>query len=104
MKPLHTAIHPATGGGFDAAETGVAVEVADYDVVGVFVGGTFVATILIEVSFDGTNWATYPSGSFTAAGVLEITIPVKQVRARCSAYTSGLAVAYVGAKDTLPHG
>lgn len=102
MKPYFASIHPATGGGFDAVEVGVAVEVSDYDTVGCFVGGTFVGTVQIEVSFDGTNWAAY-GAALTAPGTVAITIPVKQVRANCTAYTSGLAVAYVGAKDIYPH-
>jgi hypothetical protein len=97
MASFHT-IHPATGGGFDAVETGQVVDIAHAETAGVFVGGTFVGTILIEVSFDGTNWATY--ATHTAAGTTLIAIPVKQVRARCSAYTSGLAVAYCSVKDT----
>lgn len=96
-KSLFTTIHPATGGGFDAVETGVAREVAGYDLpVGVHVSGTFVATIKIEVSHDGTNWAQFGS-DVTAPGTVKIDIPVKQVRARCSAFTSGLAVVTLGA-------
>ncbi len=99
-KTIFNALHPATGGGFDAVETGQVVDVTEYENMGVVVTGTFVATILIEISYDGSTWALYPSGSLTAPGVLDITVPLKQIRARCSAWTSGLAVVYIGAKDT----
>jgi len=95
--PLYVTIHPATGGGFDAVETGVAADVGAYATpVGVMVSGTFVATIVIEVSFDGTSWAPFGS-ALTAPGTVKIDIPVKQVRARCSAFTSGLALAWLAA-------
>jgi hypothetical protein len=99
-KPLFTTIHPATGGGFDAVETGVAREVATVDnPFSVMVSGTFVATILIEVSPDGTNWAPFGAG-VTAPGTVKVDIPCKQVRARCSAFTSGLAVVWLMAKNS----
>jgi hypothetical protein len=94
-------IHPATGGGFDAVETGQVVDVASAEEIGYLVGGTFVGTIKIEVSFDGTTFVEL--ASLTAPGVALITVPVKQVRARCSAYTSGLAVAYCSYRETNPH-
>lgn len=99
-KPLFTTIHPATGGGFDAVETGVAREVGHLDnPFTVMVSGTFVATILIELSMDGTSWAAFGS-AITAPGVVSVNVPCKQVRARCSAFTSGLAVAWLGGKNS----
>jgi hypothetical protein len=95
--PLFATLHNTTG--FDAVETGTAVEVAAYDVpVGVSVSGTFVGTCLIEISMDGTNFVTY--ATHTAPGVTSITIPVKQVRARCSAFTSGSIQVLLGAKNS----
>lgn len=97
MKTRFQTIHPATGGGFDAVETGVAMEVKGSDLpVGVMLSGTFVATVVIEVSFDGTSWAPF-GAALTAPGTVKIDIPVKQVRGRCSAFTSGLAVLWCGA-------
>lgn len=67
---------------------------------GVLVGGTFVGTVLIEVSFDTEaavpTWVPFGS-AVTAPGTVKIDIPVKAARARCSAYTSGTIVAGVSA-------
>src|SRR5262245_47475418 len=100
MKTRFQTIHPGTGGGFDAVETGVPMEVKGCDVpVGVMLSGTFVATIVIEVSFDGTSWAPF-GAALTAPGTVKIDIPVKQVRGRCSAFTSGLAVLWASAQNS----
>lgn len=99
-KPLYTTLNPATGGGFDAVETGLARSLAGYDVPAtVMVSGTFVGTILIELSMDGTSWAQFGS-SITAPGVVKVDVPCKQIRARASAYTSGLAVVWLGALNS----
>ena len=70
---------------------------------GVQVTGTFSATLLIEVTMDGTNWNTYAfincaSGatetSVTATGQYRTElVGVSSVRLRCSSYTSGTAAA-----------
>ena len=69
---------------------------------GVQVTGTFSATLLIEVTMDGTNWNTYAyincaSGatetSITATGQYRTElVGVSSVRVRCSSFTSGSAV------------
>jgi antitoxin (DNA-binding transcriptional repressor) of toxin-antitoxin stability system len=51
------------------------------------VTGTFVGTIKVEVSMDGTTW--YVLASYTAPAVLESTGPWKYVRGNCTAFTSG---------------
>lgn len=51
--------------------------------------GTFVATIKIQVSMNGTTW--YDLASYTAPAVLESTGPWKYVRGNCTAFTSGTA-------------
>lgn len=102
MSTRFGTLHPSAGGGFDAVETGQVMDVSDAEEVGYLVGGTFVGTILIEVSFDsGTTWVEY--ASLTAPAIAAITVPVQQVRARCSAYTSGLALVYGSARNTTPH-
>jgi hypothetical protein len=66
------------------------------------VRGTFVGTLIAEVSFDGTNYVQYPIFNpltelyvvgITAAGqfVLDIPSGSRAVRIRMSAYTSGAA-------------
>ena len=69
---------------------------------GVQVTGTFSATMLVEVTMDGTNYNTYAfincaSGatetSITATGQYRTElVGASLVRVRCSAYTSGTAV------------
>lgn len=83
-------------GTFTSATTGTAADTSTADKVQVFLDytddGTFTAaaTVLIEVSQDGTSFALAPgSSTFTSGGSLNITGPVKYVRARCSSYTVG---------------
>lgn len=52
------------------------------------VSGTFVGTVQAEVSADGTEFSKYGT-ALTAPGVVEITGPCKNVRANCTAFTSG---------------
>lgn len=72
------------------------------------VSGTWSATLLFEATINGSNWvAVYGSpigggplvASTTANGVWEFSLAVKQIRVRCSAYTSGTAVAALLATD-----
>lgn len=59
--------------------------------------GTFVGTIVLEKTFDGTNWVPVYRGS--SATAISYTAPASEVvcepedgvayRLRCSAYTSG---------------
>lgn len=65
--------------------------------------GTFVATIEVAGTIDGTNWTLIPIRTLNAASVVYLTAATatgfyqaecagfKQVRARCTAYTSGSA-------------
>lgn len=91
-------------GSFTAIANGTGVDVSHLETVGVSISGTFVATIKIQVSYDGTNWADVPASdsvgpSFTAPGSYRFQIPAKQVRAICSAFTSGTAVVKFGGRD-----
>ncbi len=67
--------------------------------VGVLVGGTFVGTVVVEVSYDPEatvpTWVAF-GAALTAPGTVKVDIPVKAVRARCSAFTSGTIVAGIG--------
>lgn len=72
--------------------------------IGVIIGGTFVGTVIVEVSNDpeagSPVWAPFGS-AVTAPGTVKIDIPVKAVRLRCSAYTSGTIAGYIsGAKGS----
>ena len=68
-----------------------AVDVSELESVAVAVGGTFVGTFSIEVSFDeGVTFIPHASGTGkTAPFVLDLGMRVQQVRVDCTAYTSG---------------
>lgn len=73
--------------------------------------GTFVATLLVEGSIDGTNWFTLPMRTFNAASKLYVVSATAvgqfvganpgftQLRVRCSAFTSGSAVFTLAASN-----
>lgn len=67
--------------------------------VGVVIGGTFVGTVIVEVSNDpeaaSPTWAPF-GAAVTAPGTVKVDIPVKAVRLRCSAYTSGTIAGFIG--------
>lgn len=72
--------------------------------IGVLIGGTFVATVKVEVSNDPEvtvpTWTQF-GADVTAPGTVKVDIPVKAVRLRVSAYTSGTVAGYIsGAKGT----
>lgn len=93
---------PATWS-FTGTTTGAAVDTAQYYEFDKFitVTGTFTATLKVEISNDNTTWVQ--SGSdITAAGVTTISARAKFIRVRCSAYTSGTAVASMYGVKTVP--
>lgn len=67
--------------------------------IGLLVGGTFVGTVKVEVSYDpevtSPTWVQF-STDLTAAGTVKLDIPVKAVRLRCSAFTSGTIQGAIG--------
>lgn len=70
--------------------------------VGAGVGGTFVGTVLVEITYDNPGVVVSPTwiafgSAITAPGTAKIDIPVRAVRLRCSAFTSGTIVAGLGA-------
>ena len=82
--------HTGTG-----AATAVSLgQTQDLNLSTVYVYGTFVGTVSIEVSPDGTNYtiATTPAGApitATAPGTYVIAGDATHVRSNCTAYTSG---------------
>lgn len=78
----------------DSASAGTPSDVSMYDRKAVFVDGTFVATVQIQISPDksGVRWFN-EGAAFTGAGVIEITKPCRRVRANVTAYTSGAPAA-----------
>lgn len=89
----------------DAVDEAVTVSVADCDVIAFQITGTFVATIAIEASMNGTDFVAFAitnvgpnaqNSSFTTPCLLRSPIGtaqgIEQIRARMSAYTSGSAL------------
>lgn len=70
--------------------------------VGAGIGGTFVATVLCEISYNPADtvpvWIPF-GAALTAPGTVKVDIPVKAVRLRCSAFTSGTISAGIGASN-----
>lgn len=64
------------------------VEVSDLETAHYWVVGTFVGTLQVQISPDGTNWVNEGS-ALTAPGYVAIPAAAKQVRGDCTAYTSG---------------
>jgi hypothetical protein len=88
-------------------ETGVgdSVDIGHLNDVVVMVGGTFVATLKIQVLIDGTNWIDWDSAK-TAPGCLATIRQARAIRPVMTAYTSGTVLAgYSGelSTDREPH-
>lgn len=87
-------------GDLTATGAGSAVETAHLEDVGVMVGGTFVGTVDVEVSFDGSTFAPHPTlNGQTAPFAGTIGFPCKQVRLNVTAYTSGTLEGRGAGKD-----
>lgn len=85
----------AAGSWQSSTASSAAVDVSHLNRVRVGLGGTFVGTLFVDVSFDGTTFV--PWQSLTAPGVYNELPACKQFKIRTSAYTSGTpAVGYGG--------
>jgi len=58
------------------------------DALSVYVTGTFVATLQLQVSLDGVNWLD-DGASITTPGVLTASVNAPQARVAVTSYTSG---------------
>lgn len=85
-------------GNLTSVATTPAVEVSDLESAALWLTGTFVGTAFLQVSPDGTTWVDEGS-SLTAPGRFVIPAYAKQVRGRCSAFTSGTLAFQVTGKD-----
>lgn len=82
------ALRQFTFGNLSSVADGAAVNIADLESVYVFVWGTFSATWVLQVSFDGgTTWAQWDTG--TAGKLCTMLPPVGHARMICSARVSG---------------
>lgn len=87
-------------GDLTATGAGSAVDVSHLEEVSFLVGGTFVGTYDVEVSFDGSVWVPHPDhNGETAPKAGDVAIPIKQVRINCTAFTSGTLECHVSGRD-----
>jgi len=86
-------------GALTAIAVGTGKDISDGETADVWVSGTFVGTVLVQASPDGTNWVTVANGSLTAPGVVPIPTSAKQVRINCTAYTSGTITGTAALRD-----
>lgn len=77
-----------------ASTNGAACDVSDIVSMQFAITGVGTGTYQVQVSYDGTNFVNLGS-AFTADGTLAVPDAVKQVRVRCTAYTSGTPVGAV---------
>lgn len=79
------------------------IDIAQESTAVIDVRGTFVMTLIAEISYDGTNYVQYPIFNpltevyvvgISTAGHFMLEVPggAKKIRLRCSAYTSGAAI------------
>jgi hypothetical protein len=100
--PLPAAAPDLTASGSLTSTTSVTLTLASQSQVAVQVTGTFSATLQFEGTVDGTNFFSVPAIVATTGAVVTSATAVgqwlipcagyKQVRVRCSAFTSGTAV------------
>lgn len=81
-----------------AVATTAMVDVQDLENVEVSVSGTFVATVSVEFTFDGTNYAP-AAAALTAPGRVALPVRCRGWRLNCTAFTSGSIVGRSGGRD-----
>ena len=63
------------------------------------VGGTFVGTVQVQVSNDGTTWAPLVASITAPAAAIVQGCGFKLARLQCTAYTSGTIVGFLAASE-----
>lgn len=87
-------------GTMEGVETTDPVDISHLESYAIMIGGTFVATVSVEISFDGVTWV--PHANFTgktAPIVGDGAIRTKLLRGNCTAYTSGSIELLVSGSD-----
>lgn len=84
-----------------AVDTTAALSVAHLEEAAVLIGGTFTATVSLEVSFDGgATWVPHPDATgLTAPKVVPLGMRAQQVRLNCTNYTSGTILGRLSGSD-----
>lgn len=62
----------------------------------IVIHGITTATVVIEASFDGTNWVPVTGGTITADSGITLDVPFPFMRANVTSYTSGTITAWLG--------
>ena len=103
-KPVFLTLVAADDGlDIDEVEVTDPVDISHLEDYTVMIGGTFVGTLSIELSFDGgTTWVVHPDMSAKTAPVVvpHGGIRTQLLRANCTAYTSGTPKVLVSGTDT----
>lgn len=71
-----------------AAGPNTDIDVSDYPRTAVQIYGTFVATVAVEISLDGSTFAPF-GAALTAPGIVEVPIAARRLRLNATAFTSG---------------
>ncbi len=88
-------------GTLTATGPGPEVDVSHLEEIAVCGAGPYVATVDVEVSFDGTNYAPHSTHkNLTDPFVLPLDVPAKTIRLNVTSYTSGTITGGVGGRDT----
>ena len=88
----------ATAVALGSVTTNAAIDVSNSENSSYWVCGTFVGTVKLQVSPDGTNWVD--SGSaVTAPAIIAIPRAAKFARLNCTAWTSGSIEGFVTTVD-----
>lgn len=79
---------------------GAAKEVSNLVNVALNIGGVFTATYQLEVSFDGVTFTQHGANATAPVTITALGYTPKQIRWRCTAYTSGTPTSgYSGLKS-----
>lgn len=75
-----------------------AVDISDLENCTVTVTGTFVGTVAVEYSHDGTEFVA-AAAALTTPGTVTLPVKCKSVRLNCTAFTSGTMRGRIGGRD-----
>ena len=84
----------------EAVATGSTKPSADMRDKVVQIAGTFIATLAIDGTIDGSNWNEVVAG-ITSPQIVDVTRWYSALRIRTTAYTSGTATAWLGGINVL---
>lgn len=102
-KPVFKTLVAADDGlDLNGVEVSDAIDISHLESFAVMIGGTFVGTLSIELSFDGgSTWVPHPDmiGKTAPAVIPDGGIRTKLLRANVTAYTSGTPRVMISGSD-----